>query len=125
VNRPDGSTIGLPLSVLQHSPFHDFFVPGLLLLLLVGLGNTWAAFLHAVRSDVAGLMSFGSGGALVVWMVVEMIMLRSMHVIQVVLLLLGTAIVAASIHQVRLLVPPVSGLPPAHSPGTRARSSAG
>ncbi len=123
VNRPDGSTLGLPLSVLQHSPFHDFFVPGLLLLLLVGLGNTWAAFLHAARSDVAGLASFVSGGGLVVWMVVEMIMLRSMHGIQVVCMLLGTAIVAASIHQVRLLVPPVRGSPPAHSPGTR--SSAG
>ena len=35
MNRPDGSSIGLPLSVLQHSPFHDFFAPGLLLLLFV------------------------------------------------------------------------------------------
>jgi menaquinone-dependent protoporphyrinogen oxidase len=117
MNRPDGSSIGLPLSVLQHSPFHDFFAPGLLLLLFVGLGNTWAALLHAARSDIAGLVSFVSGGALVVWIVVEMIMLRSMNAIQVVCLLLGTAIVAESIRKVRLLVPPVSEAPPAHSPG--------
>lgn len=25
--RPDGSILGMPLSVLDHSPFHDFLVP--------------------------------------------------------------------------------------------------
>jgi hypothetical protein len=50
-------------------------------------------------------------------MVVEMIMLRSMNTIQVMSLLLGSAIVAASLRQVRLVFPPVSGSSPARSPG--------
>jgi menaquinone-dependent protoporphyrinogen oxidase len=114
--RPDGSMIGLPLSVLQHAPFHDFLVPGLLLLVVVGLGNVWAACLHALRSDMASLVSFISGNALMVWMVVEMAMLRSAQWLQVTCLLLGVAIVAGSIHQVRLMMPPVTGAPrtPAH-----------
>jgi menaquinone-dependent protoporphyrinogen oxidase len=118
VNRPDGSLMGVPLSVLQHSPFRDFFVPGLLLLSIVGLGNTWAALLHAVRSDFAGLVSFVTGAALVVWIVVEMIMLRTLHPLQVAYLLLGTAIVVESIHNLRLVLPPPArGAPPACSHG--------
>jgi len=117
VYGPNGSVLGMPLSVLDHSPFHDFLVPGLLLLLFIGLGNTWAAFLHAARSGSASLASFVSGGALVVWMVSEMIMLRSAHWLQVGYLMLGAAIVAESIHQVRLIVPPPSTWPRAPSPG--------
>lgn len=117
VARPDGSVFQMPLSVLAHSPFHDFFVPGLLLMLIIGVGNAWAAYLHYARDEFAGLWSFASGGALVVWMVVEMIMLRSLHGIQIGYLLLGVAIVAESIHQVRRIMPPLSGAPPAHSHG--------
>jgi hypothetical protein len=109
--------IGMPLSALQHSPFRDFLVPGLLLLVVIGLGNTWAAYLHAARSGLAGPASFVSGNALVVWMVVEMIMLRSAQPIQVAYLVLGAATVAESLHQVRMMMPPVSRSPPAPSPG--------
>ncbi len=35
--RPDGSLLQMPLSDLQNSPFHDFFIPGLLLLAFLGL----------------------------------------------------------------------------------------
>jgi menaquinone-dependent protoporphyrinogen oxidase len=106
--RPDGSLIGMPVSVLRHSPFHDFLVPGLLLLVVIGLGNLWAAFLHAIRSDYASLGSFLSGSALVVWMVVEMILLRSFHAVQVAYLLVGLALVAESIRQARQLLGPMA-----------------
>jgi menaquinone-dependent protoporphyrinogen oxidase len=119
VARPDGSAIGLPLWVLRHSPFHDFLVPGLLLLLVIGVGNTWAAYRHAVRYDFAGFVSFASGAALMVWIVVEMIMLRSMNALQLAYLLLGVAIMAESLHQVRQVLPPMSGAPPAEPHGTR------
>jgi hypothetical protein len=38
---PAGDAPGLqvPLSVLEHTPFRDFFVPGLLLLCFVGISN--------------------------------------------------------------------------------------
>jgi menaquinone-dependent protoporphyrinogen oxidase len=119
VARPDGSAIGLPLWVLRHSPFHDFLVPGILLLLVIGVGNTWAAYRHAIRDPFAGFVSFASGVALVVWIVVEMIMLRSMHNLQIAYLLLGTAIVAESLHRGRQVLPPMSGAPPAVPHGTR------
>ena len=47
---PDGSAIGLPLAVLEHSPFSDFTIPGLVLVFVIGLSNLLAAVL--VRDHV-------------------------------------------------------------------------
>jgi hypothetical protein len=47
-----------------------------------------------------------------VWILVEMIMLRSMHALQIAYLLLGVAIMAESLHQVRRVLPPMGGPPP-------------
>lgn len=96
VARPDGSLLGLPLSLLDHSPFDTFLVPGLLLFLAVGVGNGWAAWLHLRRFDLAALASFAGGAALVGWMIVEMILLRSFHPLQVASLALGVAILSVS-----------------------------
>jgi menaquinone-dependent protoporphyrinogen oxidase len=115
IARPDGSILEMPLSLLDHSPFHDFLVPGLLLFAVIGVGNTWAAWLHFRRSDYAGLGSLLGGGALVVWIVVQMILLRSFHVLQVAYLVLGLAIVSESIRQIRRLFPPSAVGPPQHS----------
>jgi menaquinone-dependent protoporphyrinogen oxidase len=117
VMRPDGSGMGMPLEMLQHSPFHDFLVPGLLLLVVIGGANIWAAYLHAVRSALAVMASFVSGSALVVWIVVEMIMLRSVHPLHVAYLVLGVAIVAEATSQFRMMMPPAKGSHPARSPG--------
>lgn len=34
---PDGSLLGMPLSVMQGAPFADFFIPGLILFAVVGI----------------------------------------------------------------------------------------
>jgi menaquinone-dependent protoporphyrinogen oxidase len=103
--RPDGSILGMPLSLLEHSPFHDFLIPGLVLLLVLGVGNTWAAWLHLRRRDYAAFGSLLGGGALTLWIIVQMILLRSVHPLQITYLLLGLAILAESLRQLRRLLP--------------------
>jgi hypothetical protein len=93
-----------------------------LLLVVIGVGNTWAAYLHAVRSDLAALASFLGGGALSVWMAMEMIMLRSVQPLQVAYLLLGAVLVVTStMQQVRRMMPPWGGARPARPPGSAVR----
>ena len=41
---PDGSLLGMPLSVMHGAPFKDFFIPGLLLFTFVGLFPCAAAY---------------------------------------------------------------------------------
>lgn len=110
VASPDGSLMQMPLWMLQHSPFHDFLVPGLLLLLVVGVGNTWSAWLHLRRSDNAPFVSAVTGVALVVWILTEIVMLRSFHPLQGAYFVLGITIVGASFNAIREMFPrPPSG----------------
>ncbi len=97
--RPDGAWLKLPLWLLQYSPFDDFRVPGLLLFFVVGLGNTAAGVLHLRRDPNAPLASFFGGSALVVWLVVQMVLLRSAHWLQVTCLILGLATVLESMRR--------------------------
>jgi menaquinone-dependent protoporphyrinogen oxidase len=103
VARPDGSLIQMSPSILVHSPFHDFLVPGLLLLIVIGMGNTWSAILHLRRSDAAAMTSLVAGLALIVWVLVEITMLRSFHAVQGAYLVLGIAIVGVSAGALRMM----------------------
>jgi hypothetical protein len=39
---PSGKLLGgLPLSILEHSPFSDFLIPGIILFLILGLQAVW------------------------------------------------------------------------------------
>ena len=69
--KPDGSIMKMPTSQLRGSPFHDYLVPGLILLLVLGvlplvtLAGVWA------RRSWAWYASFAIGCALVIWILVE------------------------------------------------------
>jgi hypothetical protein len=84
VARPDGALIHMPTSGLAHSPFSTFLVPGLLLLLAVGIGNTAAGLLMLRDALRANESAFAAGAALLGWIVTEMVMLRTIHPVQVV-----------------------------------------
>ena len=105
VARPDGSLTGASLSLLEHSPFSNFLVPGLLLLIVVGAGNTWSALLHLRRSDLAPMISSITGMGLVVWILVEAAMIRTFHPLQGGYLVLGLAIVSLSLKSLRGMFP--------------------
>jgi menaquinone-dependent protoporphyrinogen oxidase len=92
VSRPDGSLVHLPLSLLEHSPFHDFLVPGLLLVALVGGISTLAGVLVLLRHHRANAEAMVSGAILVAWIVVEMLLIRHVHWLHGVYLTLGVAI---------------------------------
>jgi menaquinone-dependent protoporphyrinogen oxidase len=84
VSSPDGALLHLPASTLAHSPFSTFLVPGLLLLLVVGISNVIAGWL-AMRDRLnANAWAFAGGAALLGWMVTEMAMLRTINVLQLV-----------------------------------------
>jgi menaquinone-dependent protoporphyrinogen oxidase len=84
VARPDGALIHMPTSTLAHSPFSTFLVPGLLLLLAVGVSNTAAGLLMLRDALRANESAFAAGAVLLGWIVTEMVMLRTIHPFQVV-----------------------------------------
>ena len=92
VARPDGSLIQAPAGMLAHSPFDTFLVPGLLLLVVVGIGNAIAGYLIARDKPGAPFAALFAGASLFAWIVTEMILLREHHWLQ-----LGYLAVAALI----------------------------
>lgn len=90
---PDGSLLDMPIAWLDHSPFRSYRIPGLLLFSVIGLGSLVAAVVVWQRRKHTGRFAQVAGAALVIWIVVQMIMLRSLLPIQVTYLLVGIAIV--------------------------------
>lgn len=96
VAAPDGSYVHMPVSTLSHSPFSSFLIPGLLLLLVIGLGNLFAGIAVARDSVSANFVAFLGGVALLVWIVMEMVFLRTANFLQLSYLGVAIAIIAAA-----------------------------
>jgi hypothetical protein len=68
---PEGQLIPLPLSSLSGSPFDTYFLPGLILFGVLGLGPLVAVALAWCTHRLAPLATVGTGAALLGWLGVE------------------------------------------------------
>lgn len=87
---PDGSSSGLSTEVLQNSPFTNFLIPGIILLVLHGLGNLVASYYSLKFKKVAAYLGTILGGALIIWMLVQLYYLGYNSWLQPLYLTMGT-----------------------------------
>jgi len=98
---PSGDALGMPVTLLAGSPFHDYLVPGVILFGLLGVcpilvvlmlwfRPKWAR-MPRVSLHVAWFAAMGLGAALIVWILVQMTILR--FFLQPILLALGVGII--------------------------------
>jgi hypothetical protein len=71
------SPLGTTVEMLKNSPFESFLIPGILLFSVIGIGNIFAAILVLKNWDYWGYSTGILGGALVIWIVVQCIMLQA------------------------------------------------
>lgn len=69
------NNIGTPVSILEGSPFNDFLIPGLVLLSVVGLFPFVVLYGLIRRLTWGWWLSLAAGGALIIWIIVEVILL--------------------------------------------------
>ena len=69
--------LGAPLELLNNSPFSNFFIPGILLFTVIGLGNFASAAVMTISKKWCGYTSSISGWALMIWLVVQCYMIQS------------------------------------------------
>lgn len=77
IAAPDGRYMDMPVGIM-HGAFPDFFIPGVLLLGL-GILNTFAFFTVLRRTGSDWFMAGLALGGLYIWFVVEIIILQELH----------------------------------------------
>ena len=102
--EPDGSNLGLSIEVLAGSPFDSYLVPGILLLVVNGLGNVGSGVFSFTRHRLVGYAAMFFGGALAVWIIVQVIMIGYSSWLQPTYLVLGTVefVLGATIERRRI-----------------------
>jgi hypothetical protein len=76
IQDPTGGDLKLPLSHLEHSPFSDFFIPGIILLVANGVFSLAAMFWTAFQWKHYAWLVLTQGALLTGWILIQMIMLR-------------------------------------------------
>jgi hypothetical protein len=71
-----GKPWAMPQSLLQHSPFRTYLIPGIILLVANGLLSLWVLWLLLHRQNGYGWWVAAQGCVLFGWLVVEAVMLR-------------------------------------------------
>lgn len=78
--EPTGKDLGMSVStVLQHSPFHSFLIPGIVLFSTIGIGIivTLTALLRKWKNN--GLIVLAQGAIITGWIVIQVILLREFN----------------------------------------------
>ena len=89
VADPTGATMHLDLALLSDTPFGDYLVPGLWLLLVNGVGQLFAGVWTALGRAHAGLLGMLFGILLMNWIAVQVAWLGLEHWLQPAMFLLG------------------------------------
>ena len=89
----------LPLSALADSPFDTYFVPGLILFGVLGLGPLIAARMVWLRHPLAPAAAFVVGAALVTWVAVEVAIIGYSNEppLQLIYMVVGVAILLVAL----------------------------
>jgi hypothetical protein len=96
---PTGSAVGLDPGWLEGSPFGDYLIPGVILLLVLGIGPLLVTLGILRRSPWAWAASLLTGVALIIWIVVEVLVVGyiAQPPLQLIYGLVGLGIVATTL----------------------------
>ena len=86
---PDGSSIGLSLSWLEHSPFENYLVPGIVLLLANGVLSMIAVLAIMIGARISALLVILQGILLTGWILVQMLLIQTVYFLHVVMGTIG------------------------------------
>jgi hypothetical protein len=89
VLEPNGAYLGMPLEMLDASPFSDFLVPGLVLLIVNGFGSIAGSIASFRLSRHAAEIALALGTFLVAWIVIQVYWIHAFHWLHALYLFLG------------------------------------
>jgi len=99
ISDPTGWKIGLHTGMLKYSPFSDFLIPGIILLIVLGMGSLVTCALVTLRSGRYAMWIIFFGFAIAIWISVQMLMLRQVYFLQLLFGVIGLTIIVLGIFE--------------------------
>jgi hypothetical protein len=97
IAKPDGSVMKLDPALLSGSPFSDFTFPALILGGLFGVGSLVVAGMGIARLRVAPFLAFAIGAAQMIWIVVELGIIKELSLLHPTFFGVGLAIAVTAV----------------------------
>lgn len=91
--HPDGSGLQMPLEILKASPFKDFFIPGIVLFVVNGLGSFFAFITLLLKWPRHYLFVMGEGIVLCGWILVQIIMIKQLLALHYIMFITGVMLI--------------------------------
>ncbi len=95
--KPDGSVMQFSTDLLEGSPFADYTIPGLILGGLFGVGSLLLAVLAYRREPIAPFLILALGVGQMVWIVVELAIIREFSFLHIVMFTTGLLLAVVAV----------------------------
>mgnify|MGYP006946326266 FL=1 len=96
LSYPDGSFLGLSVSLLNDTGFQSFAIPGMLLAVLVGGTSLVAVVLNALAHPMRYNSAILASVVLIGWILVQIVMIHTLHWLHFVYLFLALLVLLLS-----------------------------
>lgn len=81
--------LGVSVELLENSPFSSYLIPGIILFMIIGLGNLVSALIFRFHFSFQGYISGVFSVALVIWIIVQCIMIQTIHFLHILFFTIG------------------------------------
>lgn len=102
ITHPDGSSLQLPLQLLNHTPFDDYFIPGVILFIANGLFSNFVFGMILLQTKTYEWLIVTQGIILSGWIFIQIILIHTVNFLHVLLGLTGVSMIASGILLKRL-----------------------
>ncbi len=97
ITSPDGSSLGMTTGLLEHSPFSDFLIPGIVLFTVIGLLSLVSAYLIFRQVTRYSFLVILMGLILIGWIVIQAIMIQTVNYLHVIFVAAGLLLVVSGL----------------------------
>ncbi len=102
VSNPNGIP-DFPIEWLTNSPFTNYFIPGLVLLIIIGFGNVLAGIVTFLRKRYTGSIAAALGIFLILYMTIEVLFIGLRNFLQPLYFILGVIELILGLKLVKLV----------------------
>lgn len=91
LSDPSGTAMGNSTEMLAHSPFSNYLIPGLFLLIVIGLGSLAVSILSFLRKETASAAGIILGSILCIWIIIQVYWIGYLSFLQPLMFAVGLA----------------------------------